>query len=155
MGFRGRVPLGGEVFVGCLCVDKNQTPFAPDACPTMDVYSVAGRVLTKQIPAVDPTVVPGLFGYRLFLNSPFGVGRYRVRYRYTHGGLNYLDMDEFEALPGNTNGAVISEYAYLKPGNNYLIQQLDSGVLVRGRKPRIDQGLPGGTVFIATDRWPR
>ncbi len=139
MPWRGRHQLGVEVPLGVLCVDANGVAVAPTDAPWMEVYaSTEDVIVAKRIPPLERGVVTGLFQYGLFLSSLFTEGTYTVKYNWISGGVSYAELDTFEVMPGgNAGGAVISLYFYERPGARFLVQQLDSGRLVRGRNPRV------------------
>jgi hypothetical protein len=135
--YRGRRQLGTDLFVGVLTTDDDSRPTAPDAAPTMKIYSESGLVLTKQIPAVDVEFITGLFGYRLFLGALYAVGLYQIIYSYSLAGVPQMQGDTFEIIAGgNPVGSVISMFPFLPGPAAFLVQELDSGVILRGKNPR-------------------
>jgi hypothetical protein len=141
MLYRGRYFQGTEIPLGVQVVDVNSVPTAPDAAPTMDVFSPSGKAISgKAIPAVEKAILTGLFYYKLFLGPLYSPGLYSVSYRWTTGGGAFLgmDVDTFEVLPGgNAKGCAIS-LAYIdRPQAKFIIQQWDSGRLRKNRNPRL------------------
>lgn len=136
--FRGRYPLGVEIPLSLQCVNGSGVPALPTEAPTADVWSSSAKIRTLAVPPLDPSGVTAYFSYRLFLGSLFAVGLYRVFYRYRIGSFSNIVEDAFEIIPGgHQDGAVISLYGFLRPQATYLVQQLDSGKLVRGKNPRV------------------
>lgn len=140
--FRGRYQQGQEIPLGVLCVDEDNTPANPTTAPHMDIYLGAAQVLSgKLLPTLDPGApggVTGLFQYNLFLGPFFSVGRHTVVYRYLVGTYLGQVVDEFEVVAGgDTDGAVIAACWFEKPHAAFVVQQLDSGQLVKGRNPRL------------------
>ena len=136
---RGRFQLGEHVPLAVLCRNSSGQPAAPDAAPQVDVYSDTTHPTTgKAIPAQDKSLVTGLFTYRLFLGSGFVVGRYTVTYHWVIGANHGMQVDDFEIVGGgHEDGEVISMYFYDRPHADFIVQQLSSGKVVRGRNPEV------------------
>ena len=108
----------------------------PDAPPTATIYDDSGNAQVFALPASDQA--NSIFSLPIFLGLTFGLGRYRVYYRYSSGGDIKARADFFEVVPGgDPGGAVISLFAYDRPEAGYVLAQLGSGMLVQGRNPRI------------------
>lgn len=140
MAYRGRYPLGVEIPLGVLCVNASGTPIAPTEAPLLEVYSdaAASPVVVKRIPPLERAAVTGLFQYPLFLGGAFSAGHHTAVYRWRNGGTQFHSSDTFQVIAGgHEDGAVISLFWYEQPGSRFLVQQLDSGKLVRGRNPRV------------------
>lgn len=137
--YRGRYQLGQEVPLGVLCLNAADTPTAPDRAPTMKVWDAAGtRVADLAIPALDRYAVTGLFRHRLFLDGRFAAGRYTVTYHWNAGSFVGLDADTFEiAAGGHADGSVVAMTWYHRPQAEFIVQQLNSGAIVKGRNPRL------------------
>lgn len=136
--YRGRYSLGQEIPLGVLTVNADGTPTLPTTAPHMDIFSSSAKVLEgKLIPIIDRGGQTGYFQYPLFLGPLFAAGRYSVIYRYLVGSYLGQVEDVFEVLAGDDEGAVIAMYWYERPHAAFVVQQLDSGLLVRGRNPRL------------------
>ena len=136
--FRGDVQLGQEVVLGLQCHDTNMVPVVPDSSPVIDVYAPGHVISAKKIPVMDRSGVKGYFQYGLFLDQKYTVGQCLVTYRWTTGAYQGYCEDTFMILPGgHPDGSVISLSWYHRPHANFLVAQLTSGKLVKGRNPTI------------------
>lgn len=136
--FRGNVQLGQEVILGLQCLDASGVPVLPDESPVIDVYAPGHVVAGKKIPINDKAGVTGFFQYGLFLDLKFTVGPCLVTYRYHAGAYEGFAEDTFTILPGgHPDGTIISLAWYHRPHANFLVAQLTSGKLVKGRNPTI------------------
>ena len=138
--YRGRLRLGDEVTIGCLCVDGNGTPTLPDDCPTAKIFNPAGvAVFRQKIPIHDRYAQTGYFQQNVYLGPAFAIGLYTVGYAYSIGGSTFgLDEDNFEIVPGgDPDGTTESLFFYHRPQADYIVQQLSSGKIKRRRNPRV------------------
>jgi hypothetical protein len=140
--YRGRYQLGDEALVGVQCTDADGNPAAPDAAPTMTVYSAAGAkpVENKAIPPKDRSNATGLFEHFIRLGSDFAEGVYTALYKWTTGGGAFSGraVDTFEVLPGgHVDGTVLGLHYYDAGHAQFLVQQTDAGLLKAGKNPRV------------------
>lgn len=139
MSYRGRYQLGQEIPLGVLTVNASGAPSFPTTAPHMDVFSGSAKVVSgKLLPVVDRGGQTGYFHYPLYLGPQFAAGRYSVVYRYLVG--TYLGQveDTFEVIAGGDDeGEVLAMHWFERPQADFVVQQLSSGKLVRGRNPRI------------------
>lgn len=137
--YRGRVPLGIHLPLSVRTLDASRRPVAPTTCPVLDVYSSAGtKVVSKLIPIEDAGAVTGFFNYRLFISPAFDVGKYTAVYHWNDGSHAGAEVDVFEVIGGGNNeGTVISMREFVRPHARFVVHQLDSGKLKRGRNPRL------------------
>lgn len=138
--FRGRKILGDEILLGVQCKSAG-TPTAPDAAPTMKIYTEAGAaVLSKAIPPLDRYSATGLFEYMQPLNSSFAAGRYFVRYTYViSGATKAAPIDSFEIVAGGSADGMYNALFYLdRPdGNDWVLGTTDQGTLTNNRGPHV------------------
>lgn len=140
--YRGRYQLGTEIPLQVLTVNGSNLPSAPTTCPRIEVRSSTGAVVSdKAIPVMDrygAEVDATLFAFSLFLDGSFAAGLYTVYYRYLLGTYEGLAVDTFEVVAGGDgDGAVIALHYFDRPHAKYVVMQLDSGRLVKGRNPRV------------------
>lgn len=134
-----RIILGDHFHCRVQCTDANDSPVAPDACPTIDVYAADDTKVidAKKIPLQDKAVATGLFYYPLLLNGAFAAGSYRVRYKWTVSGFNGVAIETFEVVGGgHGDGQYISAFYLHRPFADFLIGQTDGGVIDRVKNPR-------------------
>lgn len=140
MPYRGRWQLGEHVPMQVQCRNSTGAPVAPTAAPTLSVYDSSGTriVNEKTIPVLDRFGTTGLFGIWLYLTSAFAAGQYAAVYSWTSGVFTGRFVEQFEVVAGgNADGAVISMYYYQRPHARFVVQQLDSGRLVKNRNPSL------------------
>lgn len=136
--FRGRYQLGEELPLLIQCVDDVGSPVAPNAAPVAHIWSETALVKSLSIPAMDQQTVTGLFGMRLFLGGAFAAGIHQVLYKYTAGSFTNVITQMFQILPGgDPDGAVVSMYGFRLPFATFLVHQLDSGKVQKGKNPRV------------------
>lgn len=136
--FRGRRALGQYLTLSVRTLNSSGEPVAPDACPLLDVWTAAGvKVRSLRIPIEDAGAVTGYFSYRLHLGPLFATGQYIAVYHWKASSHSGMEVDQFEVLPGHGEGAVIAATEYVRPHARFLVHQLDSGKLKRGRNPRV------------------
>jgi hypothetical protein len=137
--YRGLYQLGDFVNLAVLTTDSAGLPAAPDAAPKVDIYDSSSVVVAGQgVPAIDRTIVTGLFGLRLPLDGKFSPGQYTAVYRWTVGAFSGQETDTFEVLPGgHPDGAVVAAFYLDKPHARFIVQQTDAGKIVRGRNPEV------------------
>lgn len=111
----------------------------PTDTPQMKIWDSAGsRVTAKDMPLLDRITQVGLFHYPLYLGSGYSAGQYRVTYYATVGSYEYLGEDGFEIIAGgHQDGAVVGMYFYFRPHANFIVEQLASGKIIKGRNPII------------------
>src|SRR5437016_2893722 len=139
MSYRGRYQLGQYVALFCQCRDSNRTPTVPTAPPLAVIWGSTGAKLKSlEMPVLDRYVpVAGLFSMQVRLGPEFATGIHRVVYEYLAGTYHGLDEDTFEIVAGgNPDGNVIAMYYLDRPGDKFIVQELDSGRLVQGRNPK-------------------
>ena len=136
---RGRRQVGEEIPLTVLTVNAAGTPSFPAAAPHLDIYSSTAKVVEGQLlPVMDRTGVTGLFGHRMRLGGEFSPGRYSVVYRWKVGDYYGQSTDTFEVVAGgHGDGTVIAAHWYERPHADFLVLQLDSGKLVRGKNPTV------------------
>lgn len=143
----GAFRLGEWITLRVLCKSTSSTPTLPDSLPRVFVLDGSGNVILGNVamPAADPNGAPGLFQRRWQLRqtqagadmSTTSPGRYcRVRYEYSLSGSPRVVTDHFEMVPGGSSqGSHLSMFFWRRPGQNVLVQHLDSDAVVRSRNP--------------------
>ena len=136
MSYRGRYQLGQSIPLLLQCVNASGVPTVPDAAPTLEVWSSSAKVQSLLIPVIDRYQVTGLFTYTLFLDQSYAAGGYRAVFSWRSGTFRGLTVDHIEVLAGGDGrGAVIAMHYYLRPHARFLVQELNSGLLIKGRNP--------------------
>ena len=138
----GRYQLGVEVPLSVVTTNSSGDAAAPDACPTVVIYtSAAVRVSGyngKKIPVVDAANTTGLFRYGAFLGPVFAAGRYTVVYQWVIGAFTGKEVSYFDVIAGgNSDGAVIAMAELQRPHARFVVQHLSSGKLSSNRNPTL------------------
>lgn len=136
----GRYQLGQWVTLGTVVMDGSGKPVVPAAAPVASITGPQGFSMTLPMAALPEAVssypVGTAFGSLLFLDSSFIFGIFGVRYSVS--GQSIADPDSFTIIGGgDPGGRVISMHAYDRPEATYVIAQLDSGLIVQGKNPRL------------------
>ncbi len=138
MSYLGRYMLGQRIFLGVRCLGAAGVPSLPDEAPVAQVYSSTALVLSLRLPIQDRQDLDGWFGASLLLDSRFVEGPGRVLYQYTVSGTAGGQVDQFEIVPGGqADGAGLALVYYSRPASDFVLQQVDSGRLLRRRNPRL------------------
>lgn len=121
------------------CRAASLAPVLPLTAPRATVQGGPASVrYVFLLPPVDPAHAAGLFGLVMHLDRRFQPGRYGVRFEFDDAGSPRARAASFTVLPGgNPDGSVIAMYALHRPEAEFLLQQLDSGKLVKGRNPSV------------------
>lgn len=135
----GRYQLGQEVALTLLCTDASGTPTNPVSAPHADIFRGSTKVLSGLLfPVLDAGSTTGLFQRNVFLGNLFSTGRHQVVFRYLVGSYLGQVTDDFEILAGgDPDGAVIAAHWYERPHAGFVVQQKDSGKLIKGRNPTV------------------
>lgn len=139
--YRGRTQLGIEIPLGVQCFNASGNAVAPDACPTMTIYSGTTNtpvIAAYSIPVRDRFNATGQFAYRQFLDTRFASGKYWVLYKWTASTFSGHVLDVFDIVDGgDPKGQYISLFFMQKPSADFIVGQTDGGILTKGRNPRV------------------
>ena len=136
--YLGRQQLGTHLDVFLQTLDEDGVGTMPDAVPLMKVWLGSTLALAAEMPIIDKTIMVGLFRYPLFLGLGFTVGHYSIGLHYVVNGLSVNETRTFEVLPaGDQRGQVLSMYWLHRPENDQVIMQMESGIILRGKNPKI------------------
>jgi hypothetical protein len=138
--YLGSYQLGDRVGLVVDCHRPGAVAELPDAAPVATIVGPSGTaVRTLAVPPPEPISQPGLFTFGLHLDGRFAPGRYAVRFSYTVlGATRVPKLATFEVLPGgDPDGAALAMYHFQRPHAAFLVRQLDSGKIVKGRNPRV------------------
>jgi hypothetical protein len=116
------------------------TASAPDALPVATIRRDGSATIVASFTMALPRPP---HGYRKFFASfvvgaGFSLGTYQVEFAYSVAGTPYERSGSFEVVAGgDAAGDVISLHASTRPEGHYVLAQLSSGRLVRGRNPHL------------------
>lgn len=137
MSFLGRYQLGEIVPLPLTTVNASDTPSAPAAVPTCQVYRGVTPVAGFTLPAVDNANLPGFFLYPLFLEAKFSAGNYRVVFHWAISSTTFTTLACFDVLSsGDAEGGGIALGTLRMPGMNFALMQTRSGRIGKYRNPR-------------------
>ena len=132
----GRKQLGDEVRIQALCVDAGEVPINPDSAPTVNVWRGSTRIFAGL--TLSPTelpLVPGLF-LRTIRLAGLTSGLYNCVIRWQASGFNGVAFANFEIVDGGgSDGTCVSMIYFQPPAGQFLVRQLDSGELKKGKNP--------------------
>ena len=139
MSYRGRYQLGQTVPLFLLTLNAGKIPSVPDDPPAMKIWTGGTMVKNQAMPVRERYTHSGLFYFDLFLDGAFSAGQYVEVYYYKIGSHYGLATDNFEVVPGGSgDGHVLSAYFYSRPHADFIVHQMESGKIKRGRGPSLD-----------------
>lgn len=132
-----RYQLGQVLPIFVQCIDDTGKPAFPDNAPQLKVWSDSGLVLSDVMPCEDRFIQTGVFLYQLFLGATFSAGQYTWAVYYKAGDNHGIATGAFAVMGGgNPDGDIVSMHFFERPQARFLVQELDSGVIVQGRNPQ-------------------
>lgn len=136
----GRYQHGQWIVLRVVVLDNLGRPVVPASSPVALLTGASGPSVSVpmwSVPEAVSTYPSGTaFQALLFLNSSFNLGIYGVEYLIS--GDSIAEPDVFTVVGGgDSGGRVVSMYAYDRPEATYVIAQLDSGLIVQGKNPRL------------------
>lgn len=136
--YLGRRPLGQEVPFTVSAVDGGGASSWPSDPPIIEIWKDNTLVIAGvPMPKIDNAEV-GLFRRVFFLDRRFSIGRYRSISRWKVGSYLGVQIDHWEITAGgDPDGSVIGMAYHEMPFASFIVQQLDSGNLVRGKNPKV------------------
>jgi hypothetical protein len=135
----GRYQLGKWIDIYLQVMNGTLSPLLPDAVPAIKIFGPAGIVLNAKMPIVDKIVSPGLFCSRILLGNPFSTGQHAVEMFYLLSGSPRIVTRNFDIIPaGNPLGQVVGMHYFHQPQGEFVIFQVESGRLLKGKNPRVN-----------------
>lgn len=134
--YLGRFQLGDRMAIPLLTTDADYAPDLPAAAPVLKLYGPSGAtvVVEYKMPPVDKVNYPGLFMIPVHLGPLFSVGQWEAVMWYDSA----QQTANFDIIAGgNSDGHVIALHWYQRPHADFLVQQLDSRKIVKGRNPTV------------------
>lgn len=138
--WHGSFQLGTYFEVPLQVLDGDRSPVLPDAVPSIEVRrdSDGAVVYSGLMPIIDKDDSPGMFRLPLFFGSGFAAGGHSFRLSSVVGGSPALTMGTFTIqVGGNPVGQAIGMEYLHKPHADFIVFQAESGVLLKGKNPRI------------------
>lgn len=136
----GRQQLGTWLDVYLQASDSSGEPAMPVACPQIKIRRSSDNaiVLNSLMPILDKTVQVGLFVSRVFLGTSFAVGYHTIELQYTNDSNLMTETRTFEVMAGgDPRGCVLGMVYFHKPQADFLVYQVESGLILKGKNPRI------------------
>lgn len=138
----GRYQVGDRIGLSVVCVGPTG-PVRPDATPVVRILSPGLTGRGFQVP-VEPTdrETPAVFRCTFTPGVGDVPGCYVAVFTYVIGGFPATALSVFEVVPGgHPSGSIISQYALPNPDAVALIAHTESGRLMTGRGPYLDDGV--------------
>jgi hypothetical protein len=137
--YSGEYQLGQSVPLLLKTANASGTPTEPQDCPQVIVWRGSTDVFRGEMPIIERATFPGTFYFSLFLGPDYSAGNYLAEFRWVLAN-GYIGSSEatFRIVPGgHSDGAVVSQYLYRRPGTDFLVHQVERGALVPGKSPSI------------------
>ncbi len=136
--YLGRFQLGTWLDVWLQTTNASSTPVMPDYVPHMKVWSSSALVTAEEMPLVDKTIQVGVFRSQVFLGSSYATGLYEINVFYRSGSKHGMEQHTFEVIAGgDADGQVLGMYFYHRPQADYIVYQVESGQILKGKNPRV------------------
>lgn len=135
MSYYGFHQKGDEVYVPVATLSGEGFPLNPDNPPLCLIFNPSG-VLEKQftVPRVHNGTDPWLFAMEHFLGKTFSLGKYTVIFAYDDAPDYYITAAYFDVYDtGDSHGNPISLTSVSFENVKYVVSQLTSGAIIRGK----------------------
>lgn len=136
----GRQQLGTWIDVYLQVTSTAFTPTMPDYVPTIKVRRSDGTVVYSGLmPIVDKTDDRlGLFASRVFLGSGMSAGAHTIEMNYKAGTKFGVESRTFDIIAGgHSRGQVLAMHYLHQPQADFVVYQVESGLILRGKNPRV------------------
>jgi hypothetical protein len=140
VAYLGRYKLGQTVILQLQITDPTTgSPVLPDEAPHADLFDINSTLIVRlKLAITDKFRTTGFFTRMVFLGAIYPVSAYRVVYHWTIASVPEQANDAFEVTTGgNPDGQIIAMHGFTRPDANYVVQELGSGRLVKGRNPAL------------------
>ncbi len=136
--YLGRHQLGTYLDVWLQTTDANDSPVMPDQVPHLKLWSSSSLVTAEEMPLWDKTIQVGVFRTQLYLSSAYAAGLYEISVYYRSGAKYGMEQHTFEVIAGgDADGQVLGMYFYHRPQADYIVYQVESGQILKGKNPRV------------------
>lgn len=135
MSYLGYYQRGDEVFIPIFTSSKLGEKIAPDNAPIVLLFNSTGA-LEKQFTAPKIGKVTDIFhfGAEYFLKSGISSGKYTAIIAYDKNPDFYIRVVYFDVYDsGDNHGSPVSMIAVKFENASYVMSQLSSGSIIRGR----------------------
>lgn len=138
MAYLGGHQLGDVITLLLWSRTLAKVPTAPDAAPSVEVWSGAALIQTLSLPAF-PGSDGKMFLYNLFLgDTDYAVGKYYLHYEWVIGGTILTKMDVMEIVAGgDSDGTGISMHFTRQTAADYVLLQGRAGRVLRLKNPSL------------------
>lgn len=136
MSYLGRLQLGDTLDL-VLQTTNGTAPTAPDNPPQVKIWSASALVTNQEMPLERP-VQTGLFHHRVYLGADYATGYYTFVILYRVGSYYGVESGSFQVIPGGEqDGAVTSMYFFRRPQASFLVNERQTGKILKGKNPSI------------------
>lgn len=135
MSYLGYYQRGDEVFIPIITSSEQGKKLAPDNAPLVLIFNSSG-FLEKQLTAPKIGNASDIFhfGAEYFLKSATSSGKYTVIIAYDKNPFFYIYPMYFDVYDsGDVHGNPVSMIAVKFENASYVVSQLSSGSIIRGR----------------------
>lgn len=135
MSYLGYYQRGDEVFIPAFTLSNLGEKISPDNAPIILLFNSSGA-LEKQFTAPKIGKVTDIFhfGAEYFLRSGISSGKYTAIIAYDKNPDFYIRVVYFDVYnSGDNHGSPVSMIAVKFENANYVVSQLSSGSIIRGR----------------------
>ena len=138
----GRVQVGENVSLFSQCVPGGK-PIQPNEPGRVRIYGGSRRVRSNYLPVeITDNESIGLFRGLFSSDNSDSPGRYFALFSFVADGFPRAEIVDFELLAGGHQlGTVISMFSVERPDNVVALTHTESGKIVTGRGPYLDEGI--------------
>ena len=138
MDYLGRLRLGEFLPVRLNCLNATGVPTDPVEAPLADIFIDTTKIISFRIPIEDKWKTVGQFQHRFFLGAIYSVGHGAVHLTYKIGSTHFAEIQQFDLIAGGDEaGSAIALHHFVPAHADFLLEQTDSGRLLRRRNPRV------------------
>jgi hypothetical protein len=138
--YLGQHQLGTYLDVLLQCRTTAMVASMPEDPPRYKVWRASdGALVTAgEMPLLDKDIQVGLFKLELFLGDSFATGNHSMELMYSISTDTFIETRTFGiAAGGDTDGQVLAMYYYHRPHADFVVYQVESGLILRGKNPRV------------------
>lgn len=135
MSYLGYYQLGDEVYLPVLTSSSINEEVEPSEAPVISIFNSIGALEANvKVPKINSSKKKYHFGAEYYLKYNLYLGKYTAIISYQKNGVFYSKVLYFDVYnTGDINGGPMSMTAVKFENANFLISQLSSGVIIRGK----------------------
>lgn len=135
MSYLGHYQLGDEVYLPVLTSSNIGREVEPTEAPVISIFNSLGDLeATVKVPKISSSRKKYHFGIEYYLKYTLALGKYTAIVSYEKNNVFYIKALYFDVYnSGDINGGPVSMTAVKFENANFVISQLSSGVIIRGK----------------------